>query len=305
MGDGDAPHGTRPTPRPWSGTHMATRRLADSRFLPGGRRLAILVAAVAIVAAGAIVFAVVRCSVVSVTNGSKAKTIAAEVGDGHAFDWTRLDRSGTGRSYSDAEYESTWGVDVSEYKSYVDWARVKASGVQFAMIRVGYRGYVTGNINVDDYFEANIKGATEQGIDVGFYFFSQAISTDEAKEEADYVVGKIKGYATSYPIVYDMESIETGASRIDSLDIGQRTAIARAFCEEVKAKGYYPMVYGNTSWFTGMVSLPELEGYPLWLADYEGVPDLDHEIQMWQFSVEGEVDGIDGETDLDMCLLKK
>ena len=280
---------------------MALRSLLARKIRVRGHEVPL---AVPLSAALVLTVALVVSRCTAKVNNQKAGIIAAEVAEGHAYDWNLLNTTKTGWTYSDSTYESTWGVDVSSYQGDIDWSKVKADGAQFAMIRVGYRGYGSGAIVEDSEFQSYAEGAADAGLDVGFYFFSQAISTDEAREEARYVIERIRGYQTEYPVVFDMENASSDG-RIANLTTDQRTAIAKAFCEEVTSEGYYPMVYGNEAWLTESVDVSALGSYPLWLAAYEGTPDFPQAIQMWQYSENAKVSGISGGADLDICFLRK
>ena len=198
------------------------------------------------------------------------------------------------------------GVDVSSHQGEIDWQRVAGAGVEFAIIRVGYRGYTVGGINQDPYFHQNIQGALDAGLEVGVYFYSQAVTVEEAVEEAVQTLEWIQGYDVTYPVVFDWERVSGASSRTDSTTGETITACARAFCEIVEAAGYQPMVYGNTSNISeGDLDLAQLLDYPFWLAHYtpDWTPtDFPCHYHMWQYSSRGSVDGIEGRVDLDLCL---
>ncbi len=196
------------------------------------------------------------------------------------------------------------GIDVSKYQGEIDWNKVAADGVEFAIIRLGYRGYGTGAIVLDENFEANIKGATNAGIKVGVYFFSQAITKEEAVEEAAFVLEHIKGYKLEYPIVFDTEDIVNEDSRTEGLTNEQRTDIAIAFCETVKAADYKPMIYANLRWFTMSLDMSRLEAYEKWYAYYDSKMYFPYEISMWQYTESGQVNGINGNVDLNISIEK-
>lgn len=206
--------------------------------------------------------------------------------------------------YDDGEITSLAGIDVSTYQKNIDWQQVKDSGVDFAIIRAGYRTRVGGEIHIDDKFQSNIKNATSVGMDVGVYFFSQAISKREAREEARFAVNAVKGYDLSYPIVFDMEYVD-GEDRIKVLTNEEKTDIAIAFCREVKRYGYKPMIYGNTNWLTGEVFLEDFDDYDLWLADYSENPEFIYKFKMWQYTHLGRVNGIKGNVDLNVLFIEK
>lgn len=198
------------------------------------------------------------------------------------------------------------GVDVSSHQKEIDWARVAAAGIQFAMIRVGYRGYSVGSINKDAYFEQNIRGALDNGLEVGVYFFSQATSVEEAEEEALQTLAWIEGYDITYPVVFDWEQVDQDSSRTKDADGKTTTECAQTFCSLVEEAGYTAMTYGSPSKiYAGGLQLEELTQYPFWLAHYtrDWTPSsFRYHYHMWQYSSSGEVDGIEGRVDLDLCL---
>ena len=198
------------------------------------------------------------------------------------------------------------GVDVSSHQKEIDWARVAASGVQFAMIRVGYRGYSVGSINKDAYFDQNIRGALDNGLEVGVYFFSQATSVEEAEEEALQTLAWIEGYDITYPVVFDWEQVDQDSSRTKDAEGKTTTECAQTFCSMVEEAGYTAMTYGSPSKiYAGGLQLEELTQYPFWLAHYtrDWAPSsFRYHYHMWQYSSSGEVDGIEGRVDLDLCL---
>ena len=190
-----------------------------------------------------------------------------------------------------------YGIDVSAHQGEIDWAAVAGDGVEFAFLRIGYRGYSAGALNLDGQFEANYAGAREQGIDVGVYFFSQAISEEEAREEARQVLSWLEGKEIQCPIVYDWEHIEEDTARTDSVDGETVTACARAFCEEIREAGYDPMIYCNGMLGYLSYDLTQLEDYPLWYAEYEDYPSYAYEVTIWQYTESGTVAGIQGKSD--------
>ncbi len=203
-------------------------------------------------------------------------------------------------SYQNGEVRSIPGIDVSKFQGKIDWDKVKAAGVEFAIIRVGFRGYNEGTLELDPYFEENIKGATESGIHVGVYFFSQAITVEEAKEEAQFVLDKIKGYKVTYPVIIDTEHVTTYPARANSLSRQHRTDIAKVFCEEVKAHGYKPMIYANTKWMVMGIDLEQLSDYDLWFAYYGNNLSFPYQYDILQYSDTGKIDGINHAVDLNI-----
>lgn len=187
------------------------------------------------------------------------------------------------------------GIDVSKFQGNIDWNRVKAAGIDFVIIRVGYRGYQYGTIAEDPYFETNMKGALAAGIDVGVYFFSQAITEQEAKQEAQWTLQKIAPYKITYPVVIDTEYVSGG--RANSMTAAQRTKVMDAFCTEVNNSGYTPMIYASKSWLENNLIMSALNQYDVWLARYAAAPEYTGPFTIWQYSSTGTVDGITGYVD--------
>lgn len=217
----------------------------------------------------------------------------------HTYDWNGLGRDGELVTYeNDSRFRVRYGVDVSKYQGKIDWQRVKESGIDFAIVRIGYRGYGSaGNLKADDYYARNIEEARKTGIDVGVYFFSQAINEEEAAEEADFVIGLLEGYELQLPVVYDPELIRDDEARTDEVTGEQFTANTIAFCERIKAAGYQPMIYSNMVWESELFDLKQLQDYPIWYADYEPIPQTPYNFVMWQYTEKGTVEGINGIVD--------
>lgn len=195
------------------------------------------------------------------------------------------------------------GIDVSKWNKEIDWDKVKNAGVEFAIIRVGYRGATTGALIQDPYFEKNMKGAAQAGIPVGVYFFTQALNEVEAVEEASMVITMCRDYNITYPVFMDTESAG-GSGRADGLDMDTRTKVCEAFGETVESAGYKAGVYGARNWFNEMLDMDRLKDYAIWLAEYRDVPVYQGYYHMWQYTSGGSVDGIEGNVDLNLSYLK-
>ncbi len=206
--------------------------------------------------------------------------------------------------YEDDQYTSATGIDVSSYQKEINWENVKADGIDFAMIKVGYRGYSEGEIKDDSRFEENIDGALEAGLDVGVYFFSQATTVQEAVEEAEYVLEKVGDRELAYPIAFDMEYV-AGGDRINNLTCEEKTAIANAFCQYIVSKGYRAMIYASTDWLYDEYNIMSLTDYAVWMAHYTEKPQYPYEYSIWQYEDSGTVDGISGSVDLNIAILPK
>ena len=209
------------------------------------------------------------------------------------------------RSYNDGSIVSRRGIDVSEHQGYIDWELVKESGVEFAFVRVGYRTYDNGNIREDIYFRENIEGALNNGIEVGVYFFSQAITLDEAIDEAQYIVDQIKGYNITLPVVYDMEEVTKHSDRIDALSTSERTEFADAFCTVVENYGYDSLVYGNPTWLMSKLNLYQISDRKIWLAHYAETTHYPFRFEIWQYSDSGVIDGINELVDLNIMFVRE
>lgn len=207
------------------------------------------------------------------------------------------------KRYESPDTVASVGIDVSSHQQEIDWELVAASGVEFAMLRVGYRGYTEGEIQEDAYFAQNIEGARRAGLDVGVYFFSQALNEEEALEEARFVLEKIEPYALSYPVVFDWEDIEQEA-RSDGMDSITLTACAKAFCEEIERAGYRAGVYFNQRFGYEEFDLQSLQEYVFWLAEYNDTPSFSYHFQLWQYCNDGRVDGIKTDVDLNLAFLR-
>ncbi len=217
----------------------------------------------------------------------------------NAFDAAAFQKDENGYiRYQDAPL----GIDVSSYQGEIDWKQVAASDVRFAMIRLGLRGYTKGGIMTDATFEKNIRGALDAGLDVGVYFFSQAINAAEAEEEADYVLERIKDYRLTYPVVFDWESVNDASARTNGVSSDEVTRCAAAFCNQIAAAGYTPMIYFNMDQGYLAYRLDELTDYGFWLAEYHESPGFYYTFAFWQYTHQGQVPGIDGAVDLDLDL---
>ena len=194
------------------------------------------------------------------------------------------------------------GIDISVYNKVNDWNAVKADGIEFVMLRVGYRTYGGGEIRADQAFQQNYRAAKEAGLLVGAYFFSQAISIEEAIEEAVFTAKQLKGLTLDFPVAYDWEIIyhdEEGA-RTDHVPVDVLTDCCLAFCQNIEAFGYQPMIYQNKRTSLFKLDLPRLQDYPFWLAEYGDGPTYLYDYDMWQYSCTGTVNGIEGAVDLNL-----
>ncbi len=191
------------------------------------------------------------------------------------------------------------GIDVSKWNGIIDWDKVKNAGVQFAIVRAGYRGSVTGSLVEDPQFVANMKGAAAAGIPVGVYFFTQATDEKEAVEEASAVLELIRDFQLSYPVFIDTEGAG-GNGRADGLGAETRTLVCEAFCRTVENAGYTAGVYASRNWYNNNLQTARLENYHIWLAEYRSVPLYQGYYKTWQYTSKGKVDGIEGRVDINI-----
>lgn len=192
------------------------------------------------------------------------------------------------------------GIDVSSHQGNIDWASVKAAGINFAIIRVGYRGSQTGALVEDSCFKKNIQGATANGINVGVYFFTQATTEAEAVEEASMALTLCSGYNLSYPIFVDTEN-GSGGARANGLDKGTRTACVAAFCKTIANGGRKAGVYASKSWYNSKIDASAFSNYFIWVAQYNTTCNYKGKYNMWQYSSKGSVPGIKGNVDVNIA----
>ena len=244
----------------------------------------------------------------------KEKSYRAELLDGvpkntYDFDCLATDEDTGFKQYIDDENRITsrMGIVVSEFQGEdIDWKQVKDSGIEFVIIRAGYRAYgETGELVQDAMFEQNIKGALDAGLDVGVYFFSQAITPGEAVEEAEFVLDLIRPYEITGPVVYDTEEIKGDTARTDDNTRQEFTNYCKVFCDTVEHAGYDSMIYANMKWMAFTLDMEELTDYDFWYADYHALPQNPYEYTIWQYSETGEVPGINTSVDLNIWFVKE
>lgn len=220
------------------------------------------------------------------------------------FDWTNLTSENGRYAYSiDGEKVSRLGIDVSDAQGSIDWGQVADDGIDFAIVRVGYRGTTEGSIHADANFDYNIDEAKAAGLDVGVYFYSQAVSEDEAQEEARFVLSELNGRSLQYPIAFDFEETATHDGRADKIGSAQAAANARAFCREIESAGYKAVIYGNPQDLSDY-DQTVLDEYPIWYAEYGSLPSMQRAFFMWQYTNEGSVAGVSTNVDMDLDLSK-
>lgn len=226
----------------------------------------------------------------------------------HDYQWDKLKlKEETGfLQYEDERYtDYQIGIDVSKFQGNIDWEQVAKSNIDFAIVRLGYRGYSNGKLMIDPKYVRNMKGASDAGVRTGVYFFSQAVNKGEALEEARLVINSLAAYEVDFPVAFDTEKIKFGTSRTKDLTVEELTEITDTFCSEVKKAGYRPVIYANAQWLTTKLDLTKLTDYEIWYADYEyadhgDAPLYPYDFAMWQYTNKGKVAGIDGDVDLNI-----
>ena len=227
------------------------------------------------------------------------------------YDFEHLETDGTTgyKSFTDKKNGVTarFGIDVSEFQGEeIDWKKVKDSGVEFVIIRLGYRAYGdSGALVLDAMYKDNIRGALKAGLDVGVYFFSQAISAAEAVEEAEFVLENLKPYDITGPVVYDTEEIKWDTARTDGNTRKEFTNCCKVFCDTVEHAGYDSMIYSNMKWMAFTLDMEQLKEYDFWYADYHEIPQCPYDYEIWQYSETGTVPGINANVDLNLWFQKE
>ena len=194
------------------------------------------------------------------------------------------------------------GLDVSVYQEDIDWEQVRDAGFDFVFIRIGYRGYSVGEIFADDRARENLAGAKAAGLDVGVYFYAQSITPEEAREEAQWCLDFLAGESLQLPVVYDWEWVDRSA-RTGQMDKATLTECAKTFCQTITSGGYAPMLYFNSHVSRDLLDLEQLAEYPFWLAQYKDRMDYPYQVDVWQYTEEGTVPGIEGDVDIDLMFI--
>ena len=191
------------------------------------------------------------------------------------------------------------GVDVSSHQGEIDWEQVRSAGMEFAIIRIGYRGYTSGGVYADEYARANLEGARDAGLKVGVYFYSQALDEGEALREAKFCLDFLDGEALDLPVVFDWEYAGED-TRSAEMTRDALMACTRTFCREVEEGGYEAMIYFNPHIAESLLTLEELQEYPFWLAMYTDQMSWPYAVDMWQYTATGSVPGIEGDADINL-----
>lgn len=221
------------------------------------------------------------------------------------YDWDNLVKKANNemKYVVDGKSRAIKGIDVSSHQGVIDWEAVADDGVKFAYIRLGYRGYGTGEAWLDDYYEQNMQGAIDAGIKVGVYFYTQAIDEAEARFEAEAVLEWIQGYDLDLPIAFDVEGAPAANARTANLTKKQMTDITLAFCDTIEEAGYQPIIYSYTRFLNDRLDLERLEGYDKWVANYYQRPYYPYDFQILQYTSKGRVNGIKGNVDMNLCFV--
>lgn len=197
--------------------------------------------------------------------------------------------------------EGVPGIDVSSYQGEIDWQQVREAGIEFAFIRVGYRRSKDGTLGEDPMAKINLQGASEAGMKVGAYFFSQATSVEEAKEEAQLALEILQDFPLDLPLVYDWETV-SGSERTDGMTQQLFMECLETFCGIAEKEGYETMVYFNRELARSLLDVTQLKGRQVWFAMYGNYPDAPCKPDYWQYSDKGKIPGIEGDVDLNIYL---
>lgn len=206
-------------------------------------------------------------------------------------------------SYADETTQSVTGIDVSVHQGEIDWNLVAQDGIAFAIVQAGYRGYSDGLLGEDATYRTNLSGAEAVGLDVGIYFFSQAICVAEAEEEAEFLLELLEGVSPELPVFYDWERVDGG--RTQDVNGETVTQCAEVFCEIIEREGYEAGVYFNQDYVYNLIDLGRLTDYPLWFAQYQTQPDCIYDFTWWQYTDVGTVAGITQPVDLNIWFQKQ
>lgn len=217
----------------------------------------------------------------------------------------RIDNGFMAYFNDEGEKISHLGCDLSYHNKYVNWDELAGSGCEFVMLRCGFRGYSEGGLAKDEKFDQYAQEAQRVGLKLGVYFFTQAVTVEEAEEEAEYVLDLIKDYDISYPVAFDTEYIDDEDARTNTTEISDelRSDICRAFCEKIKENGYYPMIYASENWMRRQMELESLTDYDFWAPQYLEENDFLFDFTIWQYTDHGSIPGVRGDVDLDISMV--
>lgn len=243
-------------------------------------------------------------TLIEYSDGTKEWVVISPYLPKNTYDFTKLVSNDKQMKYvEDGKSISFLGVDISKYQGDVDFYQLKDAGIDFVMLRVGARGYGSGQIMLDEFFETNIEKATDAGLDIGVYFYSQALTTEEAIEEANVVIQSLEGYTLQYPVAFDMEYVENDTARVEALSRADKTTVTKAFLDTIQAAGYRTMIYGDKEWLIKRIDLSKLKDYDIWLSQQKDIPDYPYKFAMWQYTTSAEIQGIEGYANLNICFI--
>lgn len=218
----------------------------------------------------------------------------------HEWDFSNLQSDANTKRYVTDDFTSKIGMDVSEHQGAINW-EAASKAIDFAIVRMGYRGYgESGGLVVDGYYDANMKGANENGVPVGIYFYSQATSYEEGVEEANFVLSHLGDYSLAYPIILDREDPMVEDARTNNMSKDEHTQAALGFLETIANSGHQAMMYTYRMYYSLYVDIEEMYKYPIWYAQYADEPDWPYEFNIWQYTESGEVPGVSGPVDLNL-----
>ncbi len=245
-----------------------------------------------------------RHTLIEYRDGTREWVVISPYLSKNTYDFTKLVSSDNQMKYvEDGKSISFIGVDISRYQGEVDFYQLKDAGIDFVMLRVGARGYSSGEIMMDETFADNIQKASEAGLDIGVYFYSQAVTQEEAVEEANVVIQSLGEYKLQYPVAFDMEYVENDTARVEALSRVDKTNITKAFLDTIQAAGYRAMIYGDKEWLIKRIDLSKLNAYDIWLSQDAEIPDYPYKFAMWQYTTSAQVNGIDGYANLNICFI--
>ena len=253
-----------------------------------------IIAIISVIILAGIIAVIVVCCSISARSGSHVTDSPLLLDDTY---W-RTDDNGF-KYYDRDGFSSSYGIDISEWNDELDFKAIRKYGIEFVIMRVGYRGYETGKFVLDKNLSTYLRQAKNAGLKIGVYFVSQAINEEEAVEEAQYVLDHIRGYDIEMPVYIDLETVWDTA-RTDGLSADDYTKIASAFCKEIENNDLRAGIYANELWFNTKMDYKKLKQYDIWLAKYSDTPSVDFQINMWQFSSEGYIPNSDLWTDLNV-----
>lgn len=237
----------------------------------------------------------------SVMGDIELQTVKGAEVNTYTAEGLQYDDDGNPSYYEDGKKISHLGVDLSEFQGDVDFEAMKNAGVEYVMLRIGGRYYGDdGGLYEDKNFDTYYENAQAAGLKIGAYFFSQANCTEDAAQEASYSISKLNGRKLDFPIAFDWENIAEGDARTDNVTGDELTALAETFCDTITGAGYKAIVYSNTSQMLIMYDFETMKDYDFWLADYREFPTMYYKFDMWQYSKDGTIAGVEGTVDLNL-----